>query len=156
MKDALKKAVESFYDSRSVSGLAEEYARAIKFLQQQQWPGHVRELANVIRKALLLARRYPITEDIVRRAFEQMRPSRVGPQMPFAVHVANVLASAQAGERQNLLAELLEAVDRELYTQAIRRSDGDQTKVTRWLGVSRPTVRDKLTRYGIHPARDKD
>jgi hypothetical protein len=48
---------------------------------------------------------------------------------------------------------LTEAVERELYGQAIRLANGDQTKAARWLGVSRPTMREKLTRYGLYPIR---
>ena len=42
------------------------------------------------------------------------------------------------------------AVERELYTQAIKLAEGDQTKAARWLGVSRPTMREKLLRYNLH------
>jgi DNA-binding protein Fis len=42
-------------------------------------------------------------------------------------------------------------VERELYTQAIQLSQGDQSKAAKWLGVSRPTMREKLLRYGLRP-----
>jgi DNA-binding NtrC family response regulator len=29
----------------------------------------------------------------------------------------------------------------------------DQSKAARWLGVSRPTMREKLIRYGLHPTQ---
>jgi DNA-binding protein Fis len=45
----------------------------------------------------------------------------------------------------------MENLERELYDQAIRLANGDQTKAARWLGVSRPTMREKLQRYGLHP-----
>jgi DNA-binding protein Fis len=45
-------------------------------------------------------------------------------------------------------------VERELYGQAIRLANGDQTKAASWLGVSRPTMREKLTRYDLHPGKD--
>ena len=48
---------------------------------------------------------------------------------------------------------MIEAVERELYGQGIRLANGDQTKAARWLGVSRPTMREKLTRYGLFPTR---
>jgi DNA-binding NtrC family response regulator len=38
-----------------------------------------------------------------------------------------------------------------LYSQAIQRAQGHQSKAAKWLGVSRPTMRKKLLRYGVHP-----
>ena len=48
-------------------------------------------------------------------------------------------------------ARVTAAVERELYTQAIQLSQGDQSKAAKWLGVSRPTMREKLLRYGLRP-----
>jgi DNA-binding NtrC family response regulator len=67
-----------------------------------------------------------------------------------------LLAQAQLGEAGNVSEILTEAVERELYGQAIRIANGDQTKAARWLGVSRPTMREKLTRYGLFPTRTSD
>ncbi len=41
---------------------------AHRLLRGQPWPGNVRQLENVIKRALLLAHGYPITEEIVHRA----------------------------------------------------------------------------------------
>ena len=49
----------------------------------------------------------------------------------------------------------MEWAERELYEQAIQLAEGDQTKVAEWLGVSRPTVRERLLHYGLHPGQDR-
>jgi len=128
---------------------------AIMCLQDQPWLGNVRELRGVIRKALLLAHGYTITTDIIRRALEQSTPPSQAHQGPFAALVAEVLATARRGEREQVLADLMEIVERELYGQAFRRAKRDQTKAAKWLGVSRPTMREKLLRYGLHATREK-
>jgi len=46
-----------------------------------------------------------------------------------------------------------EATERELYAQAIQLAQGNQAKAAKWLGVSRPTMREKLTLYGLHAKR---
>jgi len=48
-------------------------------------------------------------------------------------------------------AKVTAAAERELYRQAIQLASGDQSQAAQWLGVSRPTVREKLVRYGLHP-----
>ena len=139
--------------SPATKEVEEKFQEAIFCLQEQPWPGNVRELRNVVRKALLLARGYPITSEIFRRALDQMRPPCPAEDQTFGAFVGKILASAKAGEREHVLTELTEAVERELYRQSIRRSDGDQSKAARWLGVSRPTVLEKLRKFDLHPAR---
>jgi DNA-binding NtrC family response regulator len=128
---------------------------AIMALREQSWPGNVRELKGVVRKALLLAHGYTITTDIIRKALDQTTPPKPSTLRRFAAHVAEALASAQSGERENVMADLIEIVERELYGQAIRRAKRDQSKAAQWLGVSRPTMRQKLSRYGLHQVRDR-
>jgi DNA-binding NtrC family response regulator len=144
------------YGAELGSGTCALENEALLCLQQQVWAGNVRELRGVVRKALLLAHGFTITKGIVREALDQTRPPRPIAGQAFADHVADLLACAQRGERQEVMAELTELVERELYSQAIQRARGDQTKAAQWLGVSRPTIRQKLTRYGLFPVRDSD
>jgi DNA-binding protein Fis len=67
--------------------------------------------------------------------------------------VAEILGKARTGELENVHTILTEAFERELYGQAIRMAHGDQSKACSWLGVSRPTMRDKLIKYGLHPSQ---
>lgn len=130
---------------------------ALQYLQRQWWPGNVRELENLIRRALLLAGQYPVSLAIVEKAhdqtsvIEQAKYKQVDPQHPFAGEVAELLAKAKRGEAVEAHSLLVEKLERELYQQAIALAEGDQSKAARWLGVSRPTMREKLQRFGLHP-----
>jgi len=129
---------------------------ALEFLQQQSWPGNVRELENIVRKALIASRGYPISFDHLRAALIKPTSPRLAGDQKLTDYVTELLAQAQLGETGNVgnVSEILtEAVERELYGQAIRLAGGDQTRAARWLGVSRPTMREKLTRYGLFPTR---
>lgn len=46
---------------------------------------------------------------------------------------------------------MIEEMERELYARAIEVAQGNQAKAARWLGVTRTTMREKLTRFGLHP-----
>jgi DNA-binding NtrC family response regulator len=112
----------------------------------------VRELENAARKALLLARGYPIGLDEARQACsDSPAPSVAGQSL--ADYVAGLLTSASRGEIENAHAALMDAAERELFRQAIQLARGNQAKAARWLGISRLTMREKLTRLGLHPAR---
>jgi transcriptional regulator with GAF, ATPase, and Fis domain len=58
--------------------------------------------------------------------------------------------AAVRGELEDVHEALTEAVERELYSQAIKLAHGNQAKAAKWLGVSRPTMREKLKTYGLH------
>jgi DNA-binding NtrC family response regulator len=128
------------------------HPEALRFLAAQSWPGNVRELENAVRKALLLARGYPIGLDEARHACSDSPVPGVTGQS-LAGCVAEILATASRGEIENAHAALLEIAERELFTQAIQLAQGNQAKAARWLGISRLTMREKLTRLGLHPTR---
>ncbi|MCI0745765.1 MAG: sigma-54 dependent transcriptional regulator [Verrucomicrobia subdivision 3 bacterium] len=126
---------------------------AIPLLQEQAWPGNVRELRNVVRKALILARKFPVTKEIVAEVLKQTTMARPTVDQSLSSLVAEVMERAERGETHRAEGDLMDVVERELYSQAIRLARNDQSKAARWLGVSRPTMRDKLIRYGLHPTQ---
>jgi len=153
---ALRKQADGTFISMIQHGPKAAIEReAVMCLEAQSWPGNVRELRSVVRKALVLANGYTITTDTVRKALDQARPPSPALQQPFATLVGSVLASAKNGERENVIADLIEVVERELYGEALRRAKGDQSRAARWLGVSRPTMRERLLRYGLHSVRER-
>jgi DNA-binding NtrC family response regulator len=127
-------------------------AEAVHMLEHHSWPGNVRELKNVVHKALLLASGYVIDCDTVRQVLEQSHISGTETKRTLQACVSNLLDKVEQEAGANVGAVLTEWVERELYGQAIQLAKGDQTKVARWLGVSRPTVRERLLRFGLHPA----
>jgi len=125
---------------------------AIQQLAEEAWPGNVRQLRNVLRKALLLARGLVISRHVIREALAQMNAPRPAVDQTFAEYVSRILDRARKEGFENVRETVIEMADRELYDQAIHRADGDQSKAARWLGVSRPTMLEKLRRFGLHPA----
>ncbi len=127
---------------------------AIDYLKQQPWPGNVRELRNIVRKSLLIARGYPITREIIARALTQTTPPRPAADESLAGYISELLARAERGDLDNVQAALSDTVERELYRQAIKLAKGDQTRAANWIGVSRPTMKEKLLKHHLHPSQD--
>jgi DNA-binding NtrC family response regulator len=126
---------------------------ALEVLRGQPWPGNVRELENVVRKMLLLCRGYPVDAQHARAALNRSGPVRVQGQS-LADHAADLLAAAQRGELDDAHARLLKTAEQELLTQAIRLAQGNQARAARWLGISRFTLREKLTQFGLRDESD--
>jgi len=124
--------------------------RAVEFLARQDWPGNIRQLQNVIRRALLLSRGYTIGWQDCRAILEESESAALeAPSLRELVRLT--LTRVIEGELEAALPELEQTFERELFGQAIARSGGNQAKAARWLGISRLTLREKLRAYGIHP-----
>jgi len=128
---------------------------AIAFLQAQQWRGNVRELENVVRQSLLLARGYAVGLQHVQEAALRSRRPVVTADQTIAAYFNELLARAQGGEVEGLRARMMEDMERELFTRAIELAQGNQAKAARWLGVTRTTMREKLAAFGVRPAGGK-
>jgi DNA-binding NtrC family response regulator len=122
---------------------------AVVFLRRQVWPGNVRELENVVRHSLLLARGYPVSVDHVQQAYTRARKPVAAADQTIAGYFTELLTGAQRDELTGLHARMIEDMERELYTRAIQMAEGNQAKASRWLGVTRTTMREKLTRFGL-------
>ena len=122
---------------------------AMKMLEAYPWPGNVRQLQNVLRKALLEGRSFGIDEKTVTPLLTDS-PEREMPQSDRLEQlITDLLGAAERGETQTVYADLMATVERELFSKVIAQTHGNQAKAARWLGITRYTLREKLARYGL-------
>ena len=98
-------------------------------LQHYGWPGNVRELRNVVERAMLLSD----AERLEARDF------------------AALSTTASPGEDFELPAKGvdLEALERSLVSQALKRAGGNQTKAAALLGLNRDQIRYRIEKFGL-------
>ena len=126
------------------------HSDAVEFLQAQAWPGNVRELENVVRNVLLLAQNYTIGVEHVRAALVKNSPPVASTEKSLHEYADELIAAAQRGELVDAYLRLQETVERVLFSRAIELANGNQARAARWLGISRLTMRKKLTQFGLH------
>jgi len=122
---------------------------AIGFLQSQPWLGNVRELENVVRKAMLLARGFTINLENARNAVQRPELLDAMGHRSLRGYISEILGAAERGEIGDVQRAVTQVVEQELYAQAIEQARGNLTRAARWLGVTRYTLREKLTAYGL-------
>ncbi|MBK7997980.1 MAG: hypothetical protein IPK15_04420 [Verrucomicrobia bacterium] len=66
-----------------------------------------------------------------------------------------LLAEAKSGAEIDVHARVFEAMERELFTRAIKLAQGNQARAARWLKMSRQTVREKLQHFGLKESNDE-
>ena len=123
---------------------------AINFLTEFDWPGNIRQLENVLRKALLNSRGYTLSWQDFRNILETSE-LLAEKDAGLKLMVDRTLTRVINDEIKEALPVLTEQFEREVYGMAIERAGGNQAKAARWLGVSRYTLREKLKHFGMHP-----
>jgi DNA-binding NtrC family response regulator len=123
---------------------------ALDALGRHAWPGNVREMRNVMERAVVLAEADEITpEHLLLPAAEPART--VEPPPPRAA--APTLPLAPGGSA-GLRAEL-DAIERQRILDALAAAAGNQTQAAAALGMSRRTFIARLDEYGIPRPRKR-
>lgn len=124
---------------------------ALQLLEEHRWPVNVRELENLIHRAVAMTHGSTITRESVYAAFSSAQDSNSPESPTIRECVSRLLNKAEFENRHDVYHDLIEMVERELYALAIQRAQGNLSKVSEWLGVSRPTARQKLIRFRLSP-----
>jgi two-component system NtrC family response regulator len=112
-------------NGKTIRGLTHE-ARDI--LLRYDYPGNVRELENILERAMVLTR-----DDVI----------GIG-DLPLTVQNAEV-----EDEQGTNLTVTVEAVERRMIRDALARTEGVQTRAAELLGISERALRYKLIKYGF-------
>ena len=110
--------------NRSVEGFDPS---AAEMLAAHSWPGNLRELNNVVKRAVLLTRGNMITAAELSQAMPPASTSQ--PSQVTALH-------DEDDERSRIIA-------------ALRQTNGNKARAARLLGIDRKTIYNKIDRLGI-------
>ncbi len=128
---------------------------ALEMLKAYSWPGNVREMQSIVRQSLLNA-----TGPVIVPSFLPAELTMaVRPPTPelLAVDNATGVPSDLApfvnrrlnADSRDLYAETLEQMERYLITRVLQATDGNQTKASEILGITRGKIRDRVNMFQI-------
>jgi DNA-binding NtrC family response regulator len=125
--------VEHFLSTRQIGNVRRRVdAEAMKALQSYHWPGNIRELANVLERAQILAEDNLITTD----------------DLPDAMH--GLPAASDAGPLN------LNELERKNTLAALQQANGNKVRAAKLLGISRRALYRLLARHGIEEKTHSD
>ncbi|MBI3178256.1 MAG: sigma 54-interacting transcriptional regulator [Deltaproteobacteria bacterium] len=127
---------------------------ALDLLRAYSWPGNIRELRNVVERAVLLA-----SDDVIGLA--ELPVDKMGatiesvPALPWGAGAAHAVEGAPAGGGGDIRREI-EAMEKQRILAALSQCGGNQTRAAKILGMPRRTFITRLDQYGIsRPRRDR-
>ncbi|QYJ06088.1 sigma-54-dependent transcriptional regulator [Qipengyuania flava] len=154
-KEDIGALVRHFLGQAAGEGLPNRQAtaEAIAALEARDWPGNVRELRNAIFRLALMAR-----DDVIdRSAVVDVLPERkaedgAGGKHGFDAIVESWMDSERPADGTVYHAALA-AFEKPLFELVLERTEGNQLRASRLLGINRNTLRKRLSELDIAPER---
>jgi DNA-binding NtrC family response regulator len=130
---------------------------AMQTLMKYQWPGNVRELENNVQTALVMSHNeslqpddFPITREEANRPPVDLTSLKDDYFDTFFKLVDPAMANLITNSPGQIFHLLEAAFERAVITSCLKRFDGNQVKTSESLGISRNTLRDRISRYNIY------
>lgn len=117
---------------KAVKGVSRE---AMDRLLKYDYPGNVRELENIMERAVVLARGELVTTE----------------DLPFIRPHAS-LEAASGPDADRSLRQAVENLERRMIAEALKEAGGNQSRAAVQLGLSERMLRYKLTKYRLKPS----
>lgn len=111
---------------------------ALSYLKNYHWPGNVRELRNVVQRATLFAENEITIDDL---------PNEIKLNTPFD----QIVRSCKICYNDNGLDfnQVMECLEYRLISDALEKSDGNQSQAAKLLNLSLSTFRDKMKKHEV-------
>jgi DNA-binding NtrC family response regulator len=120
---------------------------ALGLLRRFPWPGNIRELQSVLKQAMLNASGPVLVPAFLPAAVQTGTPPKLnGAATPeWERHLQERIQASS----QDLYAEMLALMERQLLTAVLRHTQGNQLQAAKILGITRGSLRTKIRALGI-------
>ena len=112
---------------------------AMSRLQKYRWPGNIRELENVVERALVLA-----DGEVLREVHLPLLPERVGSGAQGGLTAPSLPATG--GLELN---RVLDRIEEDLVREALQQAGGVKAAAARLLSIKKSALHYKINKYGI-------
>lgn len=169
LKYFLAKAQASL-NKQHIEGMSPE---CLQLLTNYEWPGNVREMQSIVQQAVLNTIGPIIIPEFLPREISSGRRSGTdGPShevaaktvaeppiapaesdSPSIADLGHYIEQRLASKSTNLATEVIERVERYLFTRVLQVTNGNQSQAAEILGVTRGKIRDRIAAFNISMER---
>ena len=104
---------------------------SLKYLINYNWPGNIRELENIIERCVVVNSKVLITEEDL--------PS----------YITNYNQESSIEKQCDSLDSVIDTAEKTVLIKALRQCNGNRTKASELLGISRRSLHRKIIKYNI-------
>ena len=134
-------------------------SETIKILNGYSWKGNIRELENVIKRAVVLARTGPILSEhlpdhIISEDFKGAETDGLLNNR-FKQLIREYLLKNQEAQDGHIYEKIIQLVERQLFEITLEKHSGKQVSVTKTLGINRNTLKRKIDAMKIEIKKNR-
>ncbi|NTU94575.1 MAG: sigma-54-dependent Fis family transcriptional regulator, partial [Bacteroidales bacterium] len=114
-------------------------------LTDYHWPGNIRELENVIKRAIILAKGNIISPDLLFEGIEKPVIQNTNERTKLFAYLNQQIVASE-GEIYKLA---IEEFEKDLLQWALTKSSGNQLQAAKLLGISRVMLHERMEKYKL-------
>ena len=124
---------------------------AMEKITSYGWPGNVRQLENVLKRAMVLCQGEWILEDqlLFEKAWDREEEEEDLSKKNFEDFLDTLFEELSSGLATSEGLDMISMLERGLILRALQKTGGNQLKAALLLGINRITLRGKMERYHI-------
>jgi len=132
-KEDIPLLVNHFLEKFDPSHSKKISVKSMKVLNHYNWPGNIRELQNAIERSLIVCQG------------AEIQPVHLPKELLYSLDepTTPIIDLTEGGFS-------LEELEKHLILKAMEKHSGNQTKVAKYLGITRPTLLYRLQKYGLN------
>ena len=142
--------------SRSITTVPEEI---FEELSRYDWPGNVREMENVIKRAVVVTTGdILLPESISFGPGAEPEPPAAKPveKIPLAQLIEPAFVHLVAEHEQDRARQVMPALEKVMVAKALEYCGGNQVRAAKLLGMSRQTLRNRIAKWGLSTENGRD
>jgi DNA-binding NtrC family response regulator len=118
---------------------------ALKKMSEYSWPGNIRELENVVKRAIILTKGNVINPELLFEGIEKKSThSPIGHD-----RLSNYLSESISVNEGDVYKLVVDELERDLIKWALDKTNWNQAQAAKLLGISRVMIHERIEKYEL-------